>query len=300
MGLSRRDLFKLGGVSGVGLGLSQLKVLNVFAMKPVSSDVEVYAFHTGILKTQTQRLLKDTRIGTPYNVPVPFFIIRHGTSWWAYDNGNNKECAVDPIKYWGKTLCDAYMPVMKPEEAFAVQLRKIGLRPQDLSGVIMSHGHLDHAGALADFAGTNVPIYFHKKELDFIREQIPKGRETAYIPDDFRELDRLNVKTINGVFDIFGDQSVVIFPSPGHTPGHQSVLVRTSQGQNLILAQDACYTLENMIADIPIGSYVDMAAAMVNIHHFKAMTVVGAQLVPPHDPDWWVGKPLAPQVLKFC
>ena len=78
----------------------------------------------------------------------------------------------------------------------------------------------------------------------------------------------------------------------------QSVLVRTSNGQNLILAQDACYTLENMFASIPPGLAVDIPDSMVNIYHLKAMTVLGAQLVPPHDPDWWQGKPLGPQEIK--
>jgi hypothetical protein len=54
-----------------------------------------------------------------------------------------------------------------------------------------------------------------------------------------------------------------------------------------------------MIANLPPGLAVDIPAAMVNIYHFKAMTVLGAQLVPPHDPDWWLGKPLGPQKLKF-
>ncbi len=98
---------------------------------------------------------------------------------------------------------------------------------------------------------------------------------------------------------MFGDQSVLVLPTPGHTPGHQSVLVRTNNGQNLILAQDACYTLENMFANIPRGLVVDIPDSMVNIYHIKAMTILGAQLVPPHDPDWWQGKPLGPQKLKI-
>lgn len=298
MELSRRDLFKLGGAAAATLGLSQFKVLNAFAMKP-SVGVDVYAFQCGILKTQTQYILKDTRVGVPFNVPVPFFLIRHGSSWVAYDSGNNAAVAVDPIQYWGEKVCNAYMPVMKPYEEFKVQLKKVGLKPQDLHAVIMSHGHLDHSGALEDLAGTGVPVYYQKEELEYIRKQVATGKKTAYIPDDFRKLDQVNIKTLDGIFDVFGDQSVIVFPTPGHTPGHQSVLVRTNQGQSLILAQDACYTLENMFANIPPGLAVDIPEAMISIYHFKAMTILGAQLVPPHDPDWWVGKPLAPQVFRF-
>ena len=298
MDLSRRDLFKLGGSAVAALGLSHLRVLNTYAMEPKAA-VDVYAFQCGILKTQTQYILKDTRVGVPFNIPVPFFVIRHGSSWVAYDSGNNAQVAVDPIKYWGKAICDAYMPVMQPHEEFKIQLKKVGLKPENLYAVIMSHGHLDHCGALEDLAGTDVPIYFQKLELEHINKQVASGKNTAYIPADFDKLAQCNVRTIDGIFDVFGDESVIVLPTPGHTPGHQSVLVRTNDGQTLILAQDACYTLENMFANIPPGLATDIPDAMVSIHHFKAMTVLGAQLVPPHDPDWWQGKPFAPQRLKF-
>lgn len=298
MDLSRRDLFKLGSTAAAALGLSQLRVLNTYAMD-ATTGVDVYAFQCGILKTQTQYILKDTRVGVPFDVPVPFFVIRHGSSWVAYDSGNNAAVAVDPINYWGQAVCDAYMPVMKPHEEFSVQIKRVGLKPEDLYAVIMSHGHLDHCGALEDLAGTDVPIYFQKLELEHIQKQVASGKKTAYIPDDFKKIDQCNVQTLDGIFDVFGDQSVIVFPTPGHTPGHQSVLVRTNNGQNLILAQDACYTLENMFASIPPGLAVDIPDAMVNIYHLKAMTVLGAQLVPPHDPDWWQGKPLGPQKFKI-
>ncbi len=295
MDFTRRELFKLGGGAAAAAGIAQFKVLNAFAG---NTDVEVYAFHCGILKTQTQYILKDTRIGVPFNVPVPFFLIRHGGDWIAFDTGNNAQVAVDPVKYWSKAVCDAYTPVMKPHEEFKIQIKRLGLTPDKLHAVIISHGHLDHCGALEDLAGTEVPVYFQKRELEWIKKQVAEGKKTAYIPDDFKQLDNVNVQTLDGVLDVFGDQSVIVFPTEGHTPGHQSMLVKTGSGQNLILAQDACYTLENMFADIPPGLAHDIPDSMVNIYHFKVMSVIGAQLVPPHDPDWWQGKPLGPQKFK--
>jgi glyoxylase-like metal-dependent hydrolase (beta-lactamase superfamily II) len=297
MDLSRRDLFRLGGSAAAALGLSQLKVLDAHALEG-KAGVDVYAFQCGILKTQTQYILKDTRVGVPFDIPVPFFLIRHGSSWVAYDSGNNAAVAVDPIKYWGQAVCDAYMPVMKPHEEFKIQIKRVGLKPEDLYAVIMSHGHLDHCGALEDLAGTNVPIYLHKNELEQIKKEVASGKRSAYIPDDFKKMGQCNIQALDGIFDVFGDQSVIVLPTPGHTPGHQSVLVRTNDGQNLILAQDACYTLENMFANIPPGLAFDIPSAMISIYHFKAMSVLGAQLVPPHDPDWWQGKPFAPQKLR--
>ena len=231
MKVSRRDLFKIGGCTLGALGISQVPGLKALAADS-APDVDVYAFHCGILKTQTQYILKDTRVGVPFDIPVPFFLIRHGSSWIAYDTGNNAAVAVDPIKYWGKPICDAYMPVMKPWEEFSVQIKKVGLKPKDLSAVIMSHGHLDHCGALDDLAKTNVPVYFQKKELDVIKKIVASGKITgAYIPADFKKMGSVNVKALDACLDVFGDQTVVAFPTPGHTPGHQSIFVRTNAGR---------------------------------------------------------------------
>ena len=201
MDLSRRDLFKLGGTAAAALGLSQLKLLNAHALEG-TTGVDVYAFICGILKTQTQYILKDTRVGVPYDVPVPFFLIRHGSSWVAYDSGNNAQVAVDPVKYWGEAVCKAYTPVMKPHEEFKIQIKKLGLKPEDLYAVIMSHGHLDHCGALEDVAGTDVPVYLQKNELEAIKKQLAKNDQAAYIPADFNKLDKCNVRTLDGIFDV--------------------------------------------------------------------------------------------------
>ena len=164
---TRRDFLKVSGGIAAALGLSQFKAVDSLAEAKgfEGKGVQVYAFICGILKTQTQYILKDTRIGVPFDIPVPFFLIRHGGSWVAFDTGNNVAVANDnPAAYWGKGLVEAYKPVMKPYEEFKVQIKKLGLLPKDLKCAIISHGHLDHAGAIDNFVGTKVPIYFQKTE----------------------------------------------------------------------------------------------------------------------------------------
>jgi glyoxylase-like metal-dependent hydrolase (beta-lactamase superfamily II) len=298
MVVSRRNFIKASGTAALVLGVAPMSLANSAETPSSGPGVDVYAFLCGVLKTQTQYMLKDTRIGTPMDIPVPFYIIRHGSDWVAFDTGNNGRCAVDPVVYWGKAVSDAYMPVMKPYEEFKEQIKRIGLTPKMLHAVILSHGHLDHSGAIEDLAGTDVPVYIQKDEWETVKKAIASGVNTAYIPADFTKIDRVNMKTIEGAFDVFGDHSVVVFPTPGHTPGHQSVCVHTNDGQSLILAQDACYTLENMVANIPPGLAFDIPKCLVNTDHFRVMTYNNMHLVPAHDPDWWKGKPLAPQTLK--
>ena len=271
-----------------------------------SGLADVYAFKCGILKTQTQYMLKDTRVGTPMNIPVTFFMIRHGKDWVAFDTGNNALVAKDPVKYWTKAIVEAYDPVMADYEEFKIQIDKeLGLRPKDLKAVILSHGHLDHAGAIDNFVGTRVPLYLQKTEIQVIKDEMAKNKATgvtsAYIPGDFAKMNKLNIKGVDGVYDLFGDKSVVMFPTPGHTPGHQSLMVKQSNGTVTILCADAEYTLENMNEAIPPGLAWDIPQSTQALYIFKVMQMMDAKvsIVPSHDPKYWTNKPLAPKLYEL-
>ena len=265
-----------------------------------AADVKAYAFNAGILKTQTQYMLKDTRIGEPMAIPIPFIVIKHGKDWIAFDTGCNAQVAIDATGYWTEGIVKAYTPVMRPDQEFKIQVKKVfGLKPSDFKAVLISHGHLDHAGAIDNFAGTNVPIYMQKVEMDTIKPILDaKKAGTAYILGDFARLSELNMKYITGIFDVFGDKSVIVFPTPGHTPGHMSLFVRPSKGSPFIYCADAMYTIENMEKMIGPGLGWDMPQAMIQLTWFKLESMQGGiKIVPSHDPAYWAAKPLAPKEL---
>jgi N-acyl homoserine lactone hydrolase len=299
---SRRDFLKMAGLAAASVGMLGIpSKVQGQSQKPVSAaseEVKAYAFLCGILKTQTQYMLKDTRVGTPFNIPVTFFVVKHGKDWVAFDTGNNSMVAKDPVGYWSEAVTNAYYPVMKDYEEFHLQVKKLGIDPKDFKAVIISHGHLDHAGAIDNFKGTNVPIYLQQKELELIKDAVASGKRTAYIPDDFKVINELNIKPVNGVFDVFGDQTVVAFPTPGHTEGHQSLLVKQSGGKPLVLAADAMYTMENMVDAIPPGLAWNIPQSLQALYVFKAMELIGAVVVPSHDPGYWEKKPVAPKFFE--
>jgi glyoxylase-like metal-dependent hydrolase (beta-lactamase superfamily II) len=299
---SRRDFFKAAGLTAISAGaLAGNWAVPAQAQQQspaAAAEVKAVAFICGILKTQTQYLLKDTRVGAPFDIPVTFFMIRHGKEWVAFDTGNNAMVAKDPVAYWGEPVTKAYMPVMKDFEEFKVQIKKLEIEPKDIKAAIISHGHLDHAGAIDNFKGTKVPIYFQKKELELIKKAVESGQKTAYIPDDFKVMNELNIQGIEGPFDVFGDQTVVAFPTPGHTEGHQSLMVRQTGGKTLVLASDAMYTIENMQEAIPPGLAWDIPQSLQGLYVFRMMKNLGAEVVPSHDPDYWKAKPLAPKTFE--
>jgi N-acyl homoserine lactone hydrolase len=274
-----------------------LVVLFFTAGMAQAADVKVYAFNGGTLKTQTQYMLKDTRVGEPFDIPIPFFVIKHGKDWVAFDTGNNAQVAVNPIIYWGEGIVKAYTPVMRPDQEFKEAIKKLGLKPSDFKAVIVSHGHLDHAGAIDNFRGTGVPIYFQKAEWDTIMPIVNAKKEgTAYILGDYAHIDELNIKQITGFFDLFGDKTIISFPTPGHTPGHQSVYIKPSKGKPYVYAADAMYTMENMDKLIGPGLGWDIPQAVLDIVFFKLMDTTNmAKVVPSHDPGYWAKKAWAPK-----
>jgi len=300
--ISRRNLLRF---AALGAGVASVGALSFApgaqAKKKESATnpargVKAYPFVCGILKTQTQYMLKDTRVGTPMNIPVTFFVLRHGDEWIAFDTGNNAMCAKDPVGYWGEAVTGAYYPVMHDYEEFKVQLKKLGLSPQKLKAVVLSHGHLDHAGAIDNFTGMDVPIYLQAKEIETIKNAVASGKKTAYIPDDFKVMSQLNIKPLNGIFDLFDDGTVIAFPTPGHTEGHQSLAVKTYDGKQLVLCADAMYTMENMLDAIPPGLAWDVPRAVEALTIFKVLSMMGTEVVPSHDPEFWKAKKLAPDL----
>ena len=107
----------------------------------------------------------------------------------------------------------------------------------------------------------------------------------------------LEYQLVDGEHDIFGDAQVVLLPTYGHTPGHQSVLVRDGQGAQLVLAADACYTRENMDRDMlpnVLWDPAEMSRSLARLRDLRDRG--GATVVYGHDAAQWqaLRRPPAP------
>ena len=100
---------------------------------------------------------------------------------------------------------------------------------------------------------------------------------------------------IDGEHDVFGDGSVVLLPTYGHTPGHQSLLVRTGKNAQIVCASDACYTRENMDRDVlpkVLWNPSVMRDSLAALR--KLRDQAGAAMFYGHDPAQWETTPRAP------
>ncbi|PYN47648.1 MAG: hypothetical protein DMD95_04355 [Candidatus Rokuibacteriota bacterium] len=102
-------------------------------------------------------------------------------------------------------------------------------------------------------------------------------------------------RMIDGEHDVFGDGSIVLPPTYGHTPGHQSLLVRTGKNAQIVCASDACYTRENMDRDVlpkVLWNPSVMRDSLAALR--KLRDQAGAAMFYGHDPAQWETTPRAP------
>lgn len=265
----------------------------------MSRDVQIYAFTGGSIKQPEELMFKGSEAGGFIMHPIPFFVIRHGSSYVAVDTGMSKKVAADYVSHWGEALAGMFTPYMKPEDAFSVQVKnKLGLAPADFSSVVLTHGHLDHSGEIEAFRDTGVPIYIQKTELEVIKQALGPEGVLGYIAAEFKPIEKLNFKPIDGVFDLFGDESVVLFPMPGHTPGMQALLVKTDK-RTYVIASDACNTVEQLEKTLEPYVCADASHSLQGLHILKVLKIMGAEIIPMHDSEYWEKLPLAPKPLDL-
>ena len=124
--------------------------------------------------------------------------------------------------------------IMSATRALRPQLASAGYQPSDITFFAMSHYHSDHTANANDFAGATWIV--QKAERDWMFSEKPQG---IIQPASYSAL--RNAKTIvleNDDRDVFGDGSVVLMSTPGHTPGHQVLFVRLTKLGPVVLAGD--------------------------------------------------------------
>jgi glyoxylase-like metal-dependent hydrolase (beta-lactamase superfamily II) len=178
-------------------------------------------------------------------IPINMWIIDHPMGLLLFDTGNNVAISDGNCKsHWNSWICDNLQPSQTRAEVIDKLLEKVGYRVGDVKIVITSHSHLDHIGNIEMFP--NAIHVIQKKELyqAWWPEKFQRGG--AHVMADYDDARDFTYFELNGDYDLFGDGSVVVISTPGHTLGHQSVKVRMAETGTVILAQDAVWVKENL------------------------------------------------------
>lgn len=248
--------------------------------------VELYAIDCGALTMATETFLE----GEPgfMTVPVPAFLIRHPKGTMLFDSGLHDQSKTNHAEYFGG-LAPHVTVHRKSEEEIAAGLASIDVDAAKVNLLVNSHLHFDHCGGNAKISGAKVLV--QRREWDYAN-----GAETpfGYLPLDFRTGHA--VQCLDGEHDVFGDGSVVCIPSYGHTPGHQSLRVRTDRGE-FVLTGDACY-LRRTLAEMHAPSVLhDRQSFLASLRVLRDLEARGARIIFGHDPDFWASIPHGPERL---
>jgi N-acyl homoserine lactone hydrolase len=219
-------------------------------------------------------------IGRSIEFSSTCWLIRRGSEWLLWDTGV-PESALNNPKGWS-TL--PKLIVYHLDRTLTNQLAAIGLKTNDITYVVASHTHGDHIGNVHLFP--NSTILMQRAEYAWISS--PDGPN-----DNVNQLKALarnllgapkHLKLLEGDTDVFGDGSVVLVSTPGHTPGSQSLLIHLRKSGFIILSGDVVHSEENFKRNIVPSLNTDKVASIASMNKVRQMMATyNAKLFINHD-----------------
>ncbi len=198
------------------------------AQQSGSQNVQLYAMDCGHFDSLDLSALSDTgeydhQTG---NLADPCFLIHHPKGWLLWDTGL-------PDSYVSHSTEATTGRRVYRLQSILSELKVLSLTPADITYVGFSHLHFDHSGNANLF--TSSTWLLQRKEFE---SATATPKPFGVDPSTFSDYAKAKMNLLNGDYDIFGDGTVRILAAPGHTPGHQILLVKLSQKGNVILAGD--------------------------------------------------------------
>jgi glyoxylase-like metal-dependent hydrolase (beta-lactamase superfamily II) len=251
--------------------------------------MKLHAMSCGRIRGRKHIFVPDAPKEEFLQSPIPVFVILHPRGNILFDTGPHPSAFQDPIARWGG-LAKAFEPMGDETSGILAQLESLHLKPEDIRYVVNSHLHFDHAGGNQFFPKSIFLV--SRKEMEWARNPDSKGK--GYFPDDWDH--PLSYREIEGEWDIYGDGSLMIIPLPGHTPGHQGLLVRLRKQGAMILSGDSVPCQENYRDSIISRNNLDGDQALRTIQKLHEwVEKEKAFLIHGHDPNLWEKIKKAPE-----
>ena len=233
--------------------------------------MHVEMFNVGWLTTAAGVVRAGAAQEETIRFPVPAYLVETATERILIDTGLHPGAVADPAGFYDGT---GSLAVFGLEQELSVA-EQVDLTT--VTRVVLTHLHFDHAGALS-LVPDEVPVVLQRNEWAAGRDKDAIARN-FYLPRDYAGTER-KVELVDGDHDLLGDGSIRLLPTPGHTPGHQSVQVG-----DLVLGADVTHFASGLDDHrFPIFGD-DQAAQARSAERLRALRDSGHTVLPGHDPE---------------
>jgi len=228
--------------------------------------------------------------GKPMTFSDNCYLIRHGNDWMLWDSGFADSLAANPDGTLG-----ALGMRMRRTKTLASQLAELGVAPEQIKHIAFSHTHADHVGNANLF--TAATLYIQQAEYDAAFG--PEPAKFGFQPAAYDKLRNNPVVKLTGDKDVFGDSTVTILSTPGHTPGHQSLLLRLPKTGSVVLSGDLAHFRENFDQRRAPGFNFNKEQSLASMDRVAALLLSEhGQLWINHDSEQNATIPHAPKYLE--
>jgi N-acyl homoserine lactone hydrolase len=245
--------------------------------------------------------LRMLGIGTPrsrwWTIPVPSFLITHPSAGpFLVDTGLHPSVTSKPSANLGRIITRFARPNLEAGKDIPAQLRTRGMDARDIRTVVLTHMHFDHTSGMSELGGASFIVSEPEwnaattTSRPFMHGYNPSHFDYAF---DYRTVsfdsDTVgSYSTFGRTFDLFGDGSVRLAFTPGHTLGHMSLICRLRE-RDLVIAGDAIYTLAQLGDAAPPPRPEDPHTWRRSQQELKLFQSQYPQavIIPGHDPEAW-------------
>ena len=246
----------------------------IFAPRPVAGQapktLRMYVLDCGTLLNREPSAydLTKEQVGGVSELSDPCFLLVHPRGTLLWETGIEQVAENRPERFRRDRI----------DKSLKSQLAEIGYSPASLTYLAVSHLHGDHIGNANDYAGSTWIV--QKVERDYMfREGLPPNIS----PKEYAALKNSKTIVIEGDHDVFGDGSVMLLATPGHTPGHQSLFVKLVRTGPVLLSGDLFhYPAERTFNKMPRADEARQTAAS-RVKAEALLKKTGAQLWIQHD-----------------
>ena len=257
-------------------------------------DLRVYVFDCGkIFKLDPQRFLPGVEDAVePIDLVDRCYLIQHPEGTLLWDTGLPSALS----SWWVRTL--AWVTSFgginaRVDRTLVEQLEELGLTPADIDYVAFSHLHTDHSGNANLFAKSTWLV--QEPEFAVAFDGSVDGFDKSY----YDALENAPRVVLDGDHDVFGDGRVRILSAPGHTPGHQCLLVRLAERGPILLSGDLYHTKRNRELRVAPSFNTDREQTVESMERIeRILEETGAELLIQHDIESNRDIPLSPVALQ--